>query len=37
MKFVTHCKSNRRKLRLKDVIRYRGVVEGLERLGKEVR
>jgi len=30
-------KLNRRRLRLKDVMRYRGVVEGLERSGREVR
>ena len=30
-------KPNRRRLRLEDVMRYRGVVEGLERSGREVR
>jgi len=28
---------NKRRLRLEDVMRYRGVVEGLERSGREVR
>jgi len=32
-----HHKPNRRRLKLKDVMRYRGVVEGLERSGREVR
>ena len=31
-----HCKHNKRKLRLEDIIRYK-VVEGLEKIGKEIR
>ena len=31
-----YCKPNRRRLKLKDVIRYRGVVEGLERSDREI-
>jgi len=31
------CDTNRRRLRLKGVMRYRGVVEGLERSGREAR
>ena len=31
-----HRKPNKRRLRLEDVIRYRGVVEGLERSDREI-
>ena len=32
-----HRKPNKRRLRLKDVIKYRGVVEGLERSDREMK
>ena len=32
-----YCKPNRRRLRLKNVIRYKGVVEELKRSGREIR
>jgi len=32
-----HYKPNRRRLRLKDIIRYRGVVKGLERSDRKIK
>jgi len=32
-----YCKLNKRRLKLEDVMKYREVVKGLERIGREVR